>query len=183
MKNGKVITLPLQEAVRLGLAKIEEGQQVYWIGCPSKVKIWNIRSFRHNQIEISPNMTSARSHSPNISDLCVVVIKYLKDPEKSAKNYAHIPLTDGYWGLSIRKELLNTDTFVDFEIGMIPTKGYMDRHEISLNPDDNTTSWFFLPNPKMYTEDEVLEKIREFNRAHSIQVFDSFITRWWRQNK
>lgn len=92
MIKGKIKTIPLKNVVG--------GQQVYWIGNPSPIKLWPIMSLGN---DISLDLDSL--------DLNRLVIEY--DDDSIIKQ---IPLKDSEWETAVKLDLINSNKLTMFNI-------------------------------------------------------------------
>lgn len=118
-KQGKVITISLKS--------LSEGMQVYWDGCPSKVKLWHVLKIKPTIVEVCPlseKLYPVRAQSPLPDELKTLVVEY--DAEK--KNYLDVdntfekkyktlqlPLKYSQWQSAIDNGEVDSDKVVEFE--------------------------------------------------------------------
>lgn len=112
-KQGKVITISLKS--------LSEGMQVYWDGCPSKVKLWHVLKIRPTIVEVCPlseKFYPVRAQSPLPDELKTLVVEYEDTQtwgiEGVSKTKQYLPLIYSQWQSAIENGQVDTNKIVEF---------------------------------------------------------------------
>lgn len=100
--KGKIRAIPLKH--------VEDGQQVYWTGCPSQVKVWTtiIEKDSLKGIYLSPYLGSPRTQWVSCgAELKQLIVEY---------NDKQIPLKDSEWKIVSKLDLIDKHYTIDFKI-------------------------------------------------------------------
>jgi|688.fasta_scaffold635050_2 hypothetical protein len=120
------------------ITKVNEGMQVYWSGCPSKVKVWYILEVKSDWVECCPiyqKLNPIRSQSAKISELKTIVVEYEEEQphlfigfgKKPPPITKQIPLKNQDWQQAIDLGLVDSGKEVDVKIVTITGKGHGSR--------------------------------------------------------
>jgi hypothetical protein len=97
------------------ITEVTDGMQVYWLGCPSKVKVWYVLEVKGDWVECCPiyqKLNPIRSQLAKASELKIIVVEY-KPTSWDAKQ---LPLKHSHWQQAIDDGLVDSCKEVEVEI-------------------------------------------------------------------
>jgi hypothetical protein len=114
--KGKVKSVPVRS-----MNDVFRGMQVYWTGCPSKVKVWSvIKKSDNDYVELTPatqRLNPIRSQLAKLSEIKTIVVS-VTDGIGNDKPYHHYTLKYPQWKQSIDNGELDSDKTVEFEVAV-----------------------------------------------------------------
>lgn len=143
------------------LTSINEGDLVYWDGCPSKVLQWYVRESvddLNKPVTISPSIMSPRAQSPYLRELSWIMIEYidkgyedvLEGDEfvlRPVSYRKHALLNFGQWSHVINNQMVDDNKIYEFDLRISKS---MNKNKF---PDVGRLTSL---KPKTYTEAEML---------------------------